>query len=120
MFPAPYLIHCYPSPQRAATQCKPRLLLFLERVEDMGSETVSFEMIPMQSGEARSRLEADLLAEVPEAICAQEKSLKTLCDLPCYLLRYAGRPQLIAERLAAVFAEHCVGQRSGEQRSPAS
>jgi hypothetical protein len=83
--------------QRSIPKCEPQLLVFLER----GGR--GFAMAPMKKSELRSRIEADLLAEVPDAIRKQAASLDELLSLPCCLLRYGGQPQEIAQRLAASF-----------------
>ena len=84
--------------QESARKCEPQLLVFLERQDGR-----AFSMTPMNKSEARSRIENDLLAEAPDAIRKQATSLDELLSLPCCLLRYGGRPQLIAGQLAASF-----------------
>lgn len=86
--------------QRDAFQCEPRLLVFLQRTEER-----SFSMIPMKRSSARTRIESDLLAEAPEAVRRQSETLERLLPLPCCTLRYGGRPQEIAERLAESFVK---------------
>jgi hypothetical protein len=110
------VFHCHPKQHRVA-KCEPRLIIFLERSENRESERTSFEMIPMESSEARARLEADLLTETSKAREDQKKSLKGLSRLPCFLLRYAGHPQRIAERLAESFAELCNLPRDRKSRA---
>jgi hypothetical protein len=86
----------YEPKQRAVSNCIPRLMVFLERQERQG-----FSMTAMNKSEARSRLEKDLLAETPEGVRRQHEVLEEILSLPCCLLRYGGRPQVIAEQLAA-------------------
>ena len=86
-----------PGPQRVE-RCEPRLLVFLDRVPGAG-----FSMTPMTTSEARLHIEQDLLAESTEAIQWQEETLDRLLSLPRFTLRYGGRPQEVAEQLAAFF-----------------
>jgi len=95
------VFHFDPERQRVL-QCQPRLLIFLDRREDNG-----FEMTPMRYNEARVRIEQDLLAETPAAIRKQSESLDELLWLPCFALRYGGRPQMIAGKLAESFLNGC-------------
>lgn len=57
-------------------------------------------MTRMARNEVRSRIEQDLMAEVPEAVRKQADTIESLLALPCWRLEYAGRPQVIAEQLA--------------------
>ena len=57
-------------------------------------------MTQMARNEVRSRIEQDLMAEVPEAAHKQAETIELLLELPCWRLQYAGRPQVIAEQLA--------------------
>jgi hypothetical protein len=84
--------------QENTRKCEPQLLVFLERQDGRG-----FSMTPINKSDARSRIENDLLAEAPDAIQKQAASLDELLSLPCCLLRYGGRPELIAGQLAASF-----------------
>jgi hypothetical protein len=84
--------------QRGAPKCEPKLLVFLDRQEQRG-----FSISSMDKSETRSRLEAELLAEAPDAIRKQAAPFDNLLSLPCCVLRYGGSPQEIAERLAASF-----------------
>jgi len=79
-------------------KCVPQLLVFLEKHE--GTE---FCMMPMAAGEARSHIEAELLAETPETIRKQTEVVEQVLLLPRYRLRYGGRPQEIAREIAASF-----------------
>ncbi len=101
----------YEPKQKAISKCEPRLLVFLERQERPG-----FSMTLMNRKEAESRLERDLLAESPEAVRKQKEVLDELLSLPCCVLRYGGRPQVIAEQLAAAFLDvHECQLPSGEK-----
>jgi len=56
-------------------------------------------MTRMAANEARSRIEPDLMAEAPEAVEKQAETINQLLALPCWHLKYGGRPQVIAEQL---------------------
>lgn len=101
--------------QRSVTKCNPQLLVFLERQEQCG-----FSVIPMKRGDARSRIEKDLMAETPEAIRKQAGCIDQLLSLPRCLLRYGGRPQVIADQLAPFFLNRPGRQPSGEAKWRAS
>ncbi len=79
-------------------RCEPRLLVFLERRENPG-----FCLSDLSSEQATARLEEDLMAELPDAASAQMEIIEKLIKLPCCLLQYGGRPQIVAEKLAAHF-----------------
>ena len=83
---------------RQTLECSPALLVFLER-----QDCEQFNMAPMNRGEARRRIERELLEESPEAIEQQSATVEALLSLPCKRLRYGGRPQDIAEQLATLF-----------------
>jgi hypothetical protein len=91
------VFHFDPGLQRAS-RCEPRLLIVLER-----EENAIFEMTPMIRSQARSHIERDLLAESSEALREQEETLEQLLSVPSVMLRYGGRPQEVAEQLAASF-----------------
>ena len=78
--------------------CEPKAIVFLERQENLG-----FHLAPMKRSEIRSGIELDLLAEDPADVEKQEKTLDSLLALPCWRLRYGGRPQAIAEKLGMTF-----------------
>lgn len=80
--------------------CEPRLLVFLER-----SENSEFCLTDLSSEDARARLEEDLMAEPPETAAEQMQVVGKLVELPCCLLRYGGRPQIVAEKLVAHFEQ---------------
>ena len=80
--------------------CEPRLLVFLER-----SENPEFRLTDLSSEEARARLEVDLMAEIPDAAAQQMEVVEKLVELPCCLLQYGGRPQMVAEKLAVHFEQ---------------
>jgi hypothetical protein len=92
------VFHCEPNLRfghECFPECEPRLLVFLDRQQSSG-----FCMTRMNRSEARSRIEQDLLAEAPEAVQKQTETIDELLALPCWRLKYGGRPQVIAERLA--------------------
>jgi gluconate kinase len=91
------VFHCDPNRRfgrQDVKECEPRVLIFLDR---LGSS--AFSITPMERGAARSRIEMDLMAEAPEAIAAQAETVEKLLALPCWNLKYGGRPQEIAEQL---------------------
>jgi hypothetical protein len=84
--------------KNALAACQPKAIVFLERQESLG-----FHLAPMRAREIKSRIDLDLLAEDPADVEKQEKTLDNLLALPCWRLRYGGRPQAIAEQLAESF-----------------
>jgi hypothetical protein len=78
--------------------CAPRLIVFLER-----SESPAFCLTSMSPTEAATRLEEDLMAELPDAAGTQMEVIGKLAELPCRLLRYGGKPQDVARELAISF-----------------
>jgi hypothetical protein len=79
-------------------RCEPRSLVFLER-----REAPAFRLTPLSSEEATTRLETDLMAELPDAAAMQGEIVAKLAKLPCFLLRYGGEPHAVARELAAHF-----------------
>jgi hypothetical protein len=79
-------------------RCEPRLLVFLER-----SQNPRFCLTDLSLKEARARLEEGLMAELPDAAAAQMEVIGKLAELSCCLLRYGGRPQVVAKNLAQHF-----------------
>jgi hypothetical protein len=79
-------------------RCEPELLVFLER-----SETPGFYLTNLSSEDAATRLEEDLMAELPDAAATQMEIIEKLAELPCCLLQYGGRPQVVAKKLAQHF-----------------
>jgi hypothetical protein len=91
------VFHCDPNHRfgrQRSPECEPRLLVFLDR-----RESPVFRMTRMAANEARSRIEPDLMAEAPEAVEKQAETINQLLALPCWHLKYGGRPQVIAEQL---------------------
>ena len=76
-------------------QCKPRLLIFLQR-----HEAPRCRLVPLAKEDAANRLGADLMVESPEALPAQRKLISLIAELPCFLLHYGGGPQVVAKQLA--------------------
>jgi len=93
------VFHFEPHSNRVSN-CEPRLLVFLER-----RDGCSFQITPIKRKEARLHIEQDLLAESRGAIRMQSKPFAELLSLPCYVLRYGGSPQQVAEQLAAEFSK---------------
>jgi hypothetical protein len=91
------VFHCEPNQQfgrERSPECEPRLLVFLDRRK--GSD---FRMTKMTPLEARSGIERDLMAEAPEAVQIQAETIDKLLTLPCWHLKYGGRPQVVADQL---------------------
>jgi hypothetical protein len=104
------VFHVYPGPRRIA-QCEPRLLLLLERENRPG-----FAMTPTTCSQVRSYIEQDLLAESHKAVQRQEETLNHLLSVPCFMLRYGGRPQPVAAQLASAFLNKTNPRSSGQSR----
>ena len=90
-------------------QCRPTALIFLER-----GNSQDFRLIAMSQAEAMSRLNAELMAELPEAAAKRSETIQRIAGLPCSLLQYGGPPHLIArkisEHLVNVWAMHREGR----------
>jgi energy-coupling factor transporter ATP-binding protein EcfA2 len=78
--------------------CEPRWLVFLDRQQEAG-----FDLMPISSAEAASRLEQGMMAETPEVASLQRKTIVNLATLPCWRLAYGGRPQSVAQELVRRF-----------------
>jgi hypothetical protein len=89
-------------------QCEPRLLIFLER-----HEATRCRLVPLAKEEAAHRLEADLMVECCEVLIRQRKLISLVAELPCFVLRYAGSPQAIANKLAS-----CLGDAIQARTAP--
>jgi hypothetical protein len=74
-------------------------LIFLER-----NDAFDFCLSPMSSAEALIRLTRELTAESPEATAKRSQILKKIVELPCWLLRYGGQPQKVAQQLLSHLA----------------
>lgn len=92
--------------------CEPRALLFLER-----QQSPRFSLIPLGTHEVRSRIERDLLAEIPKAVEKQEQTLENLLAIPSWQLLYGGSPQAIADQLDMAFFSGPELSKSGLSRS---
>ncbi len=90
------------------SECEPRALVFLERQQSPG-----FDKTPMPLGEARARIESDLMAEAPDAVEKQGLLVDHLLALPSWRLRYGGRPQAIAEQIGKSFFNNSECQSRG-------
>lgn len=80
---------------RRVRRCQLRAVLFLEQQPDSG-----FEMSQVSPLDAMRRLDKDLMAASPDEVAKQSETLARLVGLPCWLLRYDGRPQVIARMIA--------------------
>ena len=90
------VFYCQAGPGESSTQsrtCQPIALIFLNQ-QDTG-----FRMIRTQPSETRLGIEADLLAETPDAAANQQPVLDYLTSLPCWQLLYNGSPQWIARQI---------------------
>jgi hypothetical protein len=74
--------------------CQAKAVIFLERLEAPG-----FCITQLSSTDAMSRLDRDLMAESPEAVAKQSTTIARLTDIPCWLLRYGGKPLTIARKI---------------------
>ncbi|HTS35889.1 MAG TPA: hypothetical protein VMH04_09470 [Candidatus Solibacter sp.] len=94
------VFHCEPRGSRSQSirECVPAMMVFLER-----QDTPCFSLKPILRGEAALRIERELLAESPEALQKQSRTLDQVLSLPCRILRYGGTPQAVAEKLAGLF-----------------
>jgi predicted ATPase len=79
--------------------CDPRTLVFLER--DVG--VTEFRLQRISSSEASALLDRELMAELPEARRLQSRTIAKLAELPCWHLRYSGRPESVSQELARQF-----------------
>lgn len=78
--------------------CDPRALVFLER-----EEASEFRLHRVSSFKASALLQRDLMAELPEALQLQSRTIAKLAELPCWHLRYGGRPDFVAQKLTRQF-----------------
>lgn len=81
-----------------ARQCRPVSLIFLDR-----RDSSEFRLIPMSATEAQSRLDAELMMELPEATAKRAEVIKRIAHLPCWLLQYGGQPHRIARQISEHF-----------------
>lgn len=81
-------------------ECRPASLIFLERWDSS-----DFRLIPMSPAEARCRLHAELMTELPETAAKRSETIKKVTDLPCWLLQYGGQPHLIARQICQHFMD---------------
>ena len=91
------VFHCEPAGglgQLGVHDCEPQRVVFLERQQRPG-----FCLTPMTQSQIRSRIEMDLMAEASDAIQRQTETIDRLLALPCWRLRYGGRPQEIVAQL---------------------
>jgi len=80
---------------RRLQHCEPRGLVFLQRQKHPG-----FDLSTMPRAEATAQLEADLIAEAPDAVERQRGMIANLVELPCWRLAYGGSPQAVAQELS--------------------
>ena len=69
-------------------------LIFLER-----TNSSEFCLSPIPSTEALNRLTRELMAELPDAAARRSETMERIVELPCWLLRYGGRPQQVARQI---------------------
>jgi len=84
---------CSPEP------CRPKAIVCLDRSGE------GCRISRMRRSEVRSRIEADLLAENPEVLERQAQVIDRLTQLPCWVVQYGARPEVIAEQVARLFPE---------------
>jgi hypothetical protein len=75
-------------------RCEPVGLVFLER-----QECAPCGLSAVAADHAGRQLEADLMAEAPEAAAGQRAMIADLVKLPCWRLTYGGSPQDVARFL---------------------
>lgn len=80
---------------RRSRCCDPCVVVFLERRLSSG-----FVLTEMSASEAAERLEEDILAETTELLIPQLKLIQCLTSRRNLLLRYGGKPQVIADQVA--------------------
>jgi hypothetical protein len=104
------VFHCAPQrlEQQHVRECEPRLLVCLDR-----QERDEFALMPIERSEMQRRIEGELLAEDREAVRKQAEVIEHLLSLPCRILRYGGRPQVIAQRLVGAFLDGSDGGVTG-------
>jgi hypothetical protein len=78
--------------------CEPRWVVFLER-----GQIPEFQLSRISSSAAAEFVQGGLMAELPEAIEKQSATIAKLLELPCWLLRYGGSPQVVSSELARHF-----------------
>jgi hypothetical protein len=84
-------------------RCRPRAVIFLEQFEGSG-----FDVSQVLSVEAMSRLDVDLMAELPDAAAKQSETIARLVESPCWLLKYGGDPPTIAGKIADHLEKACL------------
>jgi hypothetical protein len=75
--------------------CKLHSLFFLER-----QDASEFRLSRVSAAEAMSRLNNDLIAELPDAVAKRRGTIERLVELPCWLLQYGGEPQAVARNIS--------------------
>lgn len=82
---------------RVERECRPKWLIFLERVRRAGGE-----FTPMSSFEARSYINSSierLPVQLSEAAAMRKRTIESVALLPCWRFRYGGTPQFAAQQL---------------------
>jgi hypothetical protein len=85
-------------------ECEPRWLVFLERMEQPGSE-----FTPMSSAETKRYVNSSverLPTQLYEAAAMRELTIERVSQLPCWQFRYGGTPQFAAKELQKFVALH--------------
>jgi hypothetical protein len=78
-------------------ECKPRWLIFLERLQRPGAE-----LTPMSSAETRRYVSSSverLPKQLFEASALREQTIESVASLPCWRFQYGGTPVFAAEQL---------------------
>ena len=85
-------------------ECEPRWLIFLERMQQAGTE-----FVPMSSADALRYINScveKLPAQLSTAAALREQTIESVSLLPCWLFRYGGTPQFAVKRLWEFVANH--------------
>jgi len=92
-------------------RCEPRTVIFLEQVKGL-----EFHLAQVSCDEAMKRLDRDLMADLPEAVVRQTKTITKLVEIPCWLLKYGGEPLTVARKIADHFETSCLTNRTAVRR----
>jgi hypothetical protein len=92
-------------------RCEPRTVIFLEQVKGL-----EFHLAQVSCDEAMKRLDRDLMADLPEAVVRQTRTITKLVEIPCWLLKYGGEPLTVARKIADHFETCCLTNRTAVRR----
>jgi hypothetical protein len=98
-------------------RCQPRALVLLERQQNS-----QFHLCHLSSIQALHLLSRDLMAESPEYAAKQSDTMAKVVDLPCWVLKYGGQPQPIAQQISSHLEEIMIRRpsqaKSGKRLRP--